>query len=82
VNAAGLARNQWLARLGLALIMGGAAGNLLDRVLVGSVVDFVDVYWRTYHFWAFNIADSAISVGVALMILDMLGVRTHVSKTI
>jgi signal peptidase II len=82
VYAAGLARNQWLARLGLALIMGGAAGNLLDRVIVGSVVDFVDVYWRTYHFWAFNVADSAISVGVALMILDMLGVRAHVSKTV
>jgi signal peptidase II len=82
VYAAGLARNQWLARLGLALIMGGAAGNLLDRVIVGSVVDFVDVYWRTYHFWAFNVADSAISVGVAIMILDMLGVRAHVSKTV
>jgi signal peptidase II len=82
VYAAGLARNQWLARLGLALIMGGAAGNLLDRVIVGSVVDFVDVYWRTYHFWAFNVADSAITVGVAIMILDMLGVRAHVSKTL
>jgi signal peptidase II len=82
VYAAGLARSQWLARLGLALIMGGAAGNLLDRVIVGSVVDFVDVYWRTYHFWAFNVADSAISVGVAIMILDMLGVRAHVSKTV
>jgi signal peptidase II len=82
VYAAGLARSQWLARLGLALIMGGAAGNLLDRVIVGSVVDFVDVYWRTYHFWAFNVADSAISVGVAIMILDMLGVRAHVSKTL
>jgi signal peptidase II len=82
VYAAGLARSQWFARLGLALIMGGAAGNLLDRVIVGSVVDFVDVYWRTYHFWAFNVADSAISVGVAIMILDMLGVRAHVSKTV
>ena len=62
--------------------MGGAAGNLLDRMIVGSVVDFVDVYWRTYHFWAFNVADSAISVGVGIMILDMLGVRAHVSKTV
>jgi signal peptidase II len=82
VYAAGLARHQVLARLGLSLIMGGAAGNLLDRVIVGSVVDFVDVYWRTYHFWAFNVADSAITVGVSIMILDMLGVRTHASKTI
>lgn len=79
--SASLAAHQRVARIGLALIVGGAAGNLLDRVIVGSVVDFVDVYWRTYHFWAFNVADSAITVGVAIMILDMLGVRTHVSET-
>ena len=79
--AAGLAHHQLAARIGLALIIGGAAGNLLDRVVVGSVVDFVDVYWRSYHFWAFNVADSAITVGVAIMILDMLGVGTHVSTT-
>jgi signal peptidase II len=71
--AASLAHHQLIARLGLALIIGGAAGNLLDRVVAGSVVDFVDVYWRAHHFWAFNVADSAISVGVAIMILDMLG---------
>src|SRR5215467_3693914 len=70
--AASLAHHQLVARVGLALITGGAAGNLLDRLIVGSVVDFVDVYWRTWHFWAFNVADSAISVGVAIMILDML----------
>ena len=70
--AASLAHHQLVARVGLALITGGAAGNLLDRLIVGSVVDFVDVYWRTHHFWAFNVADSAISVGVAIMILDML----------
>ena len=78
--AASLAHHQLAARIGLALIIGGAAGNLLDRVTVGSVVDFVDVYWRSYHFWAFNVADSAITVGVAVMILDMLGTGTHVSK--
>jgi signal peptidase II len=82
VYAAGLPRQHWVARLGLAFIMGGAAGNLLDRVTVGSVVDFVDVYWRTYHFWAFNVADSAITVGVVIMILDMLGVRAHASNTV
>jgi len=71
--AASIAHQQLIARVGLALIIGGAAGNLLDRVLAGSVVDFVDVYWRTHHFWAFNVADSAISVGVVIMILDMLG---------
>jgi len=80
--AASLAHHQLVARLGLALIIGGAAGNLLDRVIAGSVVDFVDVYWRTYHFWAFNVADSAITIGVAIMILDMLDVGTHVSKTV
>jgi signal peptidase II len=81
VYAASLAQRQLLARIGLAFIIGGAFGNLIDRVLAGSVVDFVDVYWRTHHFWAFNVADSAISVGVAVMILDMLGQGTHASKT-
>jgi len=80
IYAAGLARHKLVARIGLALIIGGAAGNLIDRVIAGSVVDFVDVYWRTYHFWVFNVADSAISVGVVVMILDMLG-SAHVSKT-
>ena len=80
--AASLAHHQLVARIGLALIIGGAAGNLLDRVVAGSVVDFVDVYWRTYHFWAFNVADSAITIGVAIMILDMLDIGTHVSKTV
>lgn len=72
--AASLAHHQLIARVGLALIIGGASGNLLDRVIAGSVVDFVDVYWRNWHFWAFNVADSAITIGVAIMILDMLGV--------
>jgi len=81
VYAAGLPRDQIMARIGLALIVGGAAGNLIDRVTSGAVVDFVDVYWRTHHFWAFNVADSAITVGAGIMILDMFGVGTHVSKT-
>ena len=80
--AAKLAHHQLFARTGLALIIGGAAGNLIDRITVGSVVDFVDVYWRTHHFWAFNVADSAISIGVTIMILDMLGVGAHASKTV
>jgi signal peptidase II len=81
VYAKGLAPQQLLARWGLALIVGGAIGNLVDRLTVGSVVDFVDVYWRQYHFWAFNVADSAISVGVAVMILDMITTGMHASKT-
>jgi signal peptidase II len=79
--AAGLAHHQFIARVGLALILGGALGNLIDRVLAGHVVDFVDVYWGDYHFWAFNVADAAITVGVAVMIVDMLGFGSRVSKT-
>jgi signal peptidase II len=72
-----------LARFGLALILGGAFGNLLDRVIHGHVVDFVDVYWRDVHFWAFNVADAAISVGAVLVLLDMFGVgRRHASHTV
>jgi signal peptidase II len=74
--SASLAHQQIVARVGLALIIGGAAGNLLDRIATGSVVDFVDVYWRTHHFWAFNVADSAITIGVIVMIADMLGLGT------
>ena len=65
---------QRVARLGLALILGGAIGNLIDRARTGFVLDFVDVYWRDIHFWAFNVADSAITVGVVLMLLDVVGV--------
>ena len=59
-------------QLALGLVAGGAAGNLIDRVRQGYVVDFVDVYWGDWHFWAFNVADAAISVGVAIIILDLL----------
>lgn len=81
--ASTLNAEQWLSRLGLACIIGGAAGNLIDRLATGYVLDFVDVYWRGWHFWAFNVADAAITVGVSLMILDLLGVgRYRVSRTI
>lgn len=80
--AARLAPGQKMARIGLALILGGAVGNLIDRIVLGYVVDFVDVYWRSYHFWAFNVADSAITTGVAVMVLDMLGLGSHASKTV
>ncbi len=55
----------------LALILGGAVGNLIDRVLNGAVTDFIDVYFGTYHWHTFNVADSAISVGIVLMVLDV-----------
>jgi len=57
---------------GLALILGGALGNVWDRVALGQVVDFLDFHALGWHFWAFNVADSAISVGAALVILDGL----------
>jgi signal peptidase II len=66
-----------LARLGLSLILGGAFGNLIDRAIAGHVVDFVDVYWGTSHFWAFNVADAAITVGAVLVLLDMIGLGRH-----
>jgi len=61
-----------LTPLALGLIFGGAVGNLLDRGRFGAVVDFLDFYWRGYHWPAFNAADSAITVGVALLALRML----------
>ena len=73
----------WLARLkqhetlmavALALVLGGAIGNLIDRVAYGYVIDFLDVYYQDWHWPAFNIADSAICIGVALMLLESFGV--------
>ncbi|PYQ17184.1 MAG: signal peptidase II [Acidobacteria bacterium] len=65
------ARNR-LPQTALALIMGGALGNLLDRARLGYVIDFVDAYWGAHHWPAFNVADSAISVGVVLLVADIL----------
>ena len=61
-----------LPLIALALIGGGAVGNLVDRVRFGEVVDFIDWYYRTYHWPTFNIADSAITIGVGLLAIDML----------
>jgi signal peptidase II len=61
-----------LPRTALTLVLGGAVGNLIDRVRLGYVVDFVHVYWRQYQWPDFKVADSAISIGVALLILDIL----------
>ena len=69
-------------RLGLALVIGGAVGNLIDRITFGYVVDFIDVYWRGWHFWAFNVADAAITIGASLLILDMIWMDRHVSRTV
>jgi signal peptidase II len=61
-----------LPRVALALIMGGAVGNLIDRMRLGYVIDFVDAHIGPHHWPAFNVADSAISIGVTLLVLDML----------
>jgi len=67
-----LPRKEWLTALGLSLILGGAIGNLVDRIQLGYVVDFIDVYYKNWHYPAFNVADSAITCGVILLLLDVL----------
>ena len=62
--------DKWVA-LAVALILGGAIGNLYDRITLGYVVDFLHFYWGNYHFPAFNIADTAITIGASLMVLDL-----------
>lgn len=64
--------NRGPAPCGLGLILGGALGNLIDRARFGYVVDFLDVHWHDHHWPAFNVADIGISVGVLLLLLDML----------
>ena len=60
----------WLS-IAIALVLGGALGNLYDRITLGYVVDFLHFYWRDYHFPAFNLADSAISVGAVMLAVDI-----------
>ena len=67
-----LPRQEWRTSLGLALVLGGAIGNLIDRIRLGYVVDFIDVHFGGWHYPAFNVADSAITCGVALLLLDAL----------
>ncbi|MBA3949257.1 MAG: signal peptidase II [Acidobacteria bacterium] len=71
-----------IARAGLALVLGGAIGNLIDRARLGYVLDFVDVYSGNWHFWAFNVADAAITIGAILVIFDLLGLRRHAPHTV
>lgn len=68
-----LQKSETLLAVALALVLGGALGNLIDRLLYGYVIDFLDVYYQTWHWPAFNIADSAITVGVGLMLLESMG---------
>jgi signal peptidase II len=67
--------SQWQLALALSLVLGGAVGNLIDRLWLGHVVDFIQLYYRDFYWPAFNIADSAITVGAILLVLD--SVFTH-----
>jgi signal peptidase II len=71
-----------MARAGIAGVVGGAIGNLIDRATAGYVLDFVDAYWNGWHFWAFNVADAAITIGVGCMILDIVGVGRRASNPV
>ncbi len=70
-------QQRWLA-CALALILGGALGNVMDRVMYGYVVDFIDIYYQQSHWPVFNIADSAISVGAVMLLIDAL--RGHAEE--
>src|SRR5215475_12811877 len=69
------------AAAGLALLLGGATGNLTDRILRGGVTDFFEVWFGSYRYPAFNVADSAITIGAILILLDVLVPRRTISKS-
>lgn len=66
----GLKRGQWLVAMALSLVLAGAIGNVIDRIRLGYVVDFIDVHYAGWHWPAFNVADSAITCGIILLLLD------------
>ena len=69
-----LKKNEVLLAVSLSLVLGGAIGNLIDRLVYGYVIDFLDVYYQSWHWPAFNVADSAITLGVILMLIESFGV--------
>ena len=69
-----LGANDLQVAVALMLVLGGAVGNVIDRVRYGYVVDFIDVYYQSWHWPTFNIADSAITIGAILLIMDALGI--------
>jgi signal peptidase II len=79
-----LPRDQWQAALGYSLIMTGALGNLLDRLRLGVVVDFLDFHWGRYHWPAFNVADSLVCLGAGVLVWVILKEekRANVSSTV
>ena len=72
--------DQQFAAFSLTLILSGAIGNLIDRLRLGEVIDFLDVYWKSHHWPAFNVADSAICIGVAMLALDLFLEERRVKK--
>jgi signal peptidase II len=72
--------NKTLQNIGISFILGGALGNLIDRAFQGYVVDFIDVYYKQYHFATFNVADSVICIGAGLLILDLFFVENRSVK--
>jgi len=72
-----LPEKDWMGQLSVAGILGGAIGNLIDRLQYGEVIDFLDVYVDSYHWPAFNVADSAITIGAVLIIIDVLFFHKH-----
>ena len=77
-----LPKTEKLAALALCLILGGALGNLYDRIIAGYVVDFISVYYKSYRFATFNIADSSVFVGACLMILDIFKNKPALSDSV
>jgi signal peptidase II len=77
-------RVHWWLGMGLALLLGGALGNLYDRVVLGHVVDFISLHYAGYYFPAFNLADSAITLGAVLLIIDTLFFekRRHITERV
>jgi len=74
-------QHQKLFALALSMILGGALGNLIDRIAYGYVLDFLDFHWNTYHFAAFNLADSAITCGAFLLIIEAFMEKKHGAVT-
>ena len=74
--------SDWIGQYSIAGILGGAIGNLLDRVRYGEVIDFLDFYVSNYHWPAFNVADAAISVGVFFLILHYMYEKKEPSETV
>ena len=66
-----ITHHEYLQGIGFSLILGGAVGNLLDRIRLGYVIDFIDVYYQQAHFPTFNLADSAITIGAGLILLEL-----------